>query len=63
MKPVDVKSNTYFNFDMENNDKNPKFKVGDHVRISKYKKMFSKSFALNWPEEFFVLKKLKTLFH
>ena len=37
MKPVDVKDNTYIDFKNEFNDKDPKFKVGDHVRISKYK--------------------------
>ena len=37
MKPVDVKDNTYIDFEKEVNDKDPKFKVGDHVRISKYK--------------------------
>ena len=37
MKPVDVKDNTYIDFKNEVNDKDPKFKVGDHVRISKYK--------------------------
>ena len=41
MKPADVKDNTYIDFKKEVNDKNPKFKVGDHVRISKYKKIFS----------------------
>ena len=40
MKPVDVKDNTYIDFEKEVNDKDPKFKVGDHVRISKYKKTF-----------------------
>ena len=35
MKPVDVKDNAYIDFKKESNDKNPKFKVGDHVRISK----------------------------
>ena len=35
MKPVDVKDNTYIDFKKEVNDKDPKFKVGDHVRISK----------------------------
>ena len=35
MKPVDVKDNTYIDFDKEINDKDPKFKVGDHIRISK----------------------------
>ena len=42
MKPVDVKVNTYIDFKKEVNDKNPKFKVGDHVRILKYKNIFAK---------------------
>ena len=42
MKPVDVKSSTYIDFDKENNDKDPEFKVGYHVRISKYKTIFAK---------------------
>ena len=36
MKTVDVKDNTYINFKKELNNKDPKFKVGDHVKISKY---------------------------
>ena len=40
MKPVDVKDNTYIDFKKEINNKDPKFKVGDNVRISKYKKYF-----------------------
>ena len=40
MKPTDVKDNTYINTNKEVSDKDPKFKVGDHVRISKYKKHF-----------------------
>ena len=42
MKLGDVKSNTYINSSKETNDKNPKFKIGDIVRISKYKKNFCK---------------------
>ena len=42
MKPVDVKDNTYIDFKKEVNDKGSKFKVGDHVRISKYKNIFAK---------------------
>ena len=42
MKPIDVKDNTYINTDKETNDKDPKFKVGDRVRISKYKNIFAK---------------------
>ena len=41
MKPIYVKDNTYINTDKEVNDKDPKFKVGDHVRISKYKSIFA----------------------
>ena len=62
MKPVDVKDNTYINIDKEVNDKNPTFKVGNHVRISKYKNIFAKVYTPNWSEEIFVLKKLRTQF-
>ena len=59
MKPVDVKDNTYLGFKKEVNDKNPKFKVGDHVRISKYKNIFAKGYMPNWSEEIFIIKKIK----
>ena len=42
IKPVDVKDNTYIDIKEEINDEDPKFKVGDHVRISKYKNIFAK---------------------
>ena len=42
MKPVDVKDNTSIDFEKEVNNKNPKFKTGDQVRISKYKNIFAK---------------------
>ena len=58
-KPVDVKSNTYINSNKEINDKNPKFKVGDNARISKYQNVFSKGYTPNWSEEVFVIKKVK----
>ena len=47
MKPIDVKDSTYINIDEEVNDKDPNFKVGDRVRISKYKKKFAKGYAPN----------------
>ena len=59
MKPIDVKDNAYINIDKEVNDKDPKFKVGDHVRISKYKNIFAKGYTPNWSEEVFVIKKVK----
>ena len=55
VKPIDVKDNTYINTDKEINDKGPKFKFGDHVRISKYKKFFDKGSTPNWSEEVFVI--------
>ena len=58
-KPVDVKDNTYIDSNKEVNDKDPKFKVGDHVRISKYKNIFAKGYTPNWSEEVFVIKKVK----
>ena len=42
IKPIDVKDNTYINTDKKINNKDPKFKVGDRVRISKYKNVFTK---------------------
>ena len=59
MKPVDVKDNKYIDFKKEVNDKDPKFKVGDHVRTSKYKNIFAKGYTPNWSEEVFVIKKVK----
>ena len=59
MKPIDVKDNIYINIDKEVNDNDPKFKVGDYVRISKYKNIFAKGYTLNWSEEVFVIKEIK----
>ena len=63
MKPIDVKDNTYINIGKEANDKDAKFKVGDHVTISIYKNIFTKGCTPNWSEEIFVIKTLKTQFH
>ena len=64
IKPADVENNTYIDStelhsNKEVNDKDPKFKVGDHVRILKNKNIFAKGNAPNWSEEVFELKKLK----
>ena len=59
MKPVDVKDDTYIDFKKEVNNKDLKFKVGDHVRISKYKNTFPKGYTPNWSEEVFVVKKVR----
>ena len=58
-KPVDVKDNRYIDFEKEVNNKDPKFKIGDHVRISKYKNIFTKGYMQNWSEAIFVISKIK----
>ena len=59
MKLVDEKSNTYINSSKETNDRDPKFKIGYIVRISKDKNIFAKGFVRNWSEEDFGIKKVK----
>ena len=51
MTSVEVKPSTYINFSKEINDKNPKFKIGDIIRISKYRNIFAKGYVPNWSEE------------
>ena len=51
MKSIYVKDNTHIDFGQEVNDNDPKIKVGDHVRISKYKKIFAKGYTPNWSAE------------
>ena len=58
-KPVDVENNTYIDFKNDVNDVGPKFKAGDHVRISKYKNIFAKGYISNWSEEVFVVNEAK----
>ena len=57
VEPIDVKSGSFSKYNEESKEKDPKFKVGDHVRISKYKNIFAKGYAPNWSEEIFVVKK------
>ena len=59
MKPVDIKSITYIDFDEKNNKENPKFKVDYYARTLKYKNVFAKANIPNWSEEVFVIKKVK----
>ena len=56
IKPID---DTYIDFGKEVNDNDPKFKVGDHMRISEYKNIFAKGYTPNWSEEIFIIKKIK----
>ena len=59
MKPLDVKSDSFDEYNEESNEKDPTFKVGDHVRISKHKNIFAKGYTPNWNEMIFVVKKIK----
>ena len=59
MKPIDVKPNTYIDSSKEINEKDTRFKIGDHVRISKYKNIFAKVYVPNWSEEVLLIKKIK----
>ena len=59
MKPIDVKSSTYIDSNKEINNIVPKFKVGNNVRISKYKNVSAKGYVPNWSGEVFVIKKVE----
>ena len=59
MRPADVKDVSFAEYNGESNEKDPKFKVGDHVRISKFKNVFAKGYTPNWSVENFIVKKIK----
>ena len=59
MKPADVGDNSFAEYNAESNEKDPRFKVRDHVRISKFKNVFAKGYTPNWSEEIFAVEKIK----
>ena len=59
MKTIEVIDNTYIDSVKEVNDKDPKFKIGDHFRISKYKNIFPNRYTSNWSEDIFVIKEIQ----
>ena len=59
MKPVNINSSSYIDFNKDNKKEDSKVKVGDHVRISKHKNIFVKGCFPNWSEEVFVIKKVR----
>ena len=59
MKPIDVTDDSYAEYNEDFNKRDPKFKAGDHVRISEYKNSFAKRYAPNWSEEVFAVSKIK----
>ena len=62
MKPINVKDNNFTEYIEESYKKSPKFKIGDHVRISKYKNIFAKGYTPNWSEEIFIVNRVKNTF-
>ena len=59
IKPTDVTGDSYAEYNEDFNKKGPKFKVNDHVRISKYKNIFAKGYVPNWSEEVFIVNEIK----
>ena len=59
MKSIDVASNSYAACSEDSNEKEPTFRVGDRVRVSKYKNIFAKGYTQNCSEEVFVVSKIK----
>ena len=59
MKPIDVTSDSYAEYNEDFNETKPKLKVGDRVRISKYKNILAKGYTQNWSEEVFFISKIK----
>ena len=62
MKPNEVMNDYYAEYNEILNKKDPKFKVGDNVRILKYKNIFAKGYTPNWSEEVFIINKIKIQF-
>ena len=59
MKPIEIISNSYADYNEDFNEKALKFKVGDHVKRSKYKNIFANRYTQNWSEEVFIISKIK----
>ena len=59
IKPIGVGDDSFAEYNEKSNEKDSKFKIGDHVRISKYKNVFAKGYTPNWSEEVFIIEKNK----
>ena len=57
MKSIDVKADSYAEYNVDSNEKDPKFQIGNHLRISKYKNIFAEGYAPNWSEIVVISKK------
>ena len=59
MKTINVTDDSFVEYNKESNQKDPKFKVGNLVRISKYENIFAKGYTPNWSEEVFAINKIE----
>ena len=59
MKTINVTDDSFVEYNEESNQKDPKFKVGNLVRISKYENIFAKGYTPNWSEEVFAINKIE----
>ena len=59
MKLIDDRSGSFAEYSIDSNTKDAKFKIGDHIKISKDKNVFAKGYAPNWSNEVFVIRKVK----
>ena len=59
IKPIDVTNDSHVEYNENSNKRNPKFKIDDLVRISKYGKNFAKGYTPNWSEEVFIVNGIK----
>ena len=58
MKPIDVTSDSYAEYNEDSNKNGCKFKVGDRVKISACRKTFAKGYTQNWSEKAFISSKM-----
>ena len=58
MKPIDAGDDNKRVYIDEHNERNSRFKVGDRVKISKFKNIFAKGYAPNWSKEIFIADKI-----
>ena len=59
IKPIDDNSNCYAKYNIDSNEKDPKFQTDDHVKIWTYRNIFAEGYTPNWSKEVFVIKKIK----
>ena len=59
IKPTDVKRDSHPDQNVDSNEEYLEFKIGDHVRLLRYKNIFAKEYTPNWSEKVFIINKIK----